>query len=146
MTWERAVGVGVCIASILFILVLVVIIWQGWLADRISRAFFEDFRKYLAIFVAVYAMYCVWRFIANITIGEPLPREFAFELIAYSIFWILAPPMWFFVEYFAVANNCITGFQGTDENLKKIKDYADYASKVWAALVAVLIALVALKK
>jgi hypothetical protein len=33
-----------------------------------------------------------------------------------------------------------------DANLKKIKDYADYASKVWAGVLALLVALVALKK
>jgi hypothetical protein len=45
-----------------------------------------------------------------------------------------------------VANNCIRGFEGTPENLKSIKDYADYASKIWAGVLALLLALIALKK
>jgi hypothetical protein len=139
-TWV-VVGVGALLASIVFFVVLVTRIWQGRLT--ISRARFEHFRMYLAIFAAAYAAYCVWRFAEKIDIGKPIPPDFKYELIAYSIFWVLAPPIWFFVEYFAVANNCIVGFPGDDPNLKKIKDYADYASKVWAAVLGLLVALLA---
>jgi hypothetical protein len=83
------------------------------------------------------------------------------ELISYSIFWILAPPIWFFLEYFAVESAWINGlpqhldgiFPNNDVEkterlayLKTVKDYADYASKIWAGVLALLLALIALKK
>jgi len=45
-----------------------------------------------------------------------------------------------------VQNKCISDFPPEEPNLKRIKDYADYASKVWAGVVALLVALIALKK
>jgi len=81
---------------------------------------------------------------AVILIRDPT-GEFLAELMAYSVFWVLAPPIWFFIEYFAVESNCIAGLPKSAANLKTIKDYADYASKIWAGVLALLGALIALK-
>jgi hypothetical protein len=45
----------------------------------------------------------------------------------------------------AVKSDCIIGY-GTDADLKEIKDYADYASKIWAGVLALLLALIAFKQ
>jgi hypothetical protein len=55
-----------------------------------------------------------------------------------------------FTSYFAVESDWISGLpqNKTDkaEYLRTIKDYADYASKIWAGVLALLLALIALKK
>jgi hypothetical protein len=66
-------------------------------------------------------------------------------LIGYLVFWVLVPPLWFFWEYFTADNAWIQGIAHDDASLKKIKDYADFASKVWAGVLALLAGLVALK-
>jgi len=145
-----ALSVVVCILAMAALVILVGLIWQGRLRGRISYVGFVHFRKYLAIFAALYAIYCGWRLIINVAIPGTLAPNFVPELIFLSIFWVLAPPIWFFVEYFAVESGWISGLpeNKTDkaEYLKTIKDYADYASKIWAGVLALLLALIALKK
>jgi hypothetical protein len=46
-----------------------------------------------------------------------------------------------------VTSDCIKGFPGSDKrNLESIKDYGDYASKMWAGVLALLLSLIGLKK
>jgi hypothetical protein len=112
----------------------------------ITVARFHKVRMGLAIFVVAYAAYCVWRLTENVAIPREIDKDFVPELITISMFWVLAPPVWFFVEFFGIANNCIDGFSPEEKNLKITKDYADYASKIWAGVLALLLALIALKK
>jgi hypothetical protein len=140
----RGFAILVCIVAMLLLGGLVVSIWQGWPYIPLDQ--FLSFRKGLAIFVVVYALWCFGRLTANVAMPRELPPEFVPELIAISVFWVLAPPIWFFVEYFAVATDCIIGLPGNPTNLKTIKDYADYASKIWAGVLALFLALIALKK
>jgi hypothetical protein len=125
---------------------LVVLIWCGCLRNGFSQNSFRYSRMVLTFLAVAYATYiCVFRLIPNLPLPKNLDPEFLRELIAYSIFWVLVPPIWFFVEYFAVESGCIQDFK-TPDNLKTIKDYADYASKIWAGVLALLAALIAFKQ
>jgi hypothetical protein len=100
---------GICAVSLLLLVILVALIWQGTLRGWIGLDQFLRFRKYLAFGVMVYAIWCVYRLIVNVAPPRPLSQEFVYQLIFFSIFWVLAPPIWFFVEYFAVASDWIGG-------------------------------------
>jgi hypothetical protein len=146
----RVIAQAFCILAMIALVGLVASIWQGWLIHRISLEGFHKIRKGLAIFVALYAIWCVLRLTYKVAIPRTLNDKFVRELIAFSVFWVLAPPIWFFVEYFAVASDWICGLPQDKtekmEYLKTIKDYADYASKIWAGVLALLLGLIALKK
>jgi hypothetical protein len=66
-------------------------------------------------------------------------------LVALLIFWALAPPIWFFLEYYLFDTGAIKlpPCVGLEDFLKQIKVYADLGSKVWAAAGATLGAAVA---
>ncbi len=108
-------------------------------------------RLLVAVFTIVYAGFTGWQlYVAAQTHGE-LSDEVKLLLIGFFIFWVLAPPAWFFLEYFAFDNKCITHLHRTKKDdevreaeLKRIKNYGDYASKIWAAVVALFGALVVL--
>jgi len=108
---------------------------------HVSIETYKVFRGIAACLVSIYALVSVGRLAS-----KPLDAAHKLEVGGYLGFWVLVPPVWFFLEYFAVASNRIIGFESTSENLKKIKDFADYASKIWAAIVTFLTGLVALKK
>ena len=57
------------------------------------------------------------------------------------VFWALGPPVWFLLEYFMLDHDWISMHDpaGKDAFLKSVKDYADYASKVWAAVLAAVL-------
>lgn len=59
------------------------------------------------------------------------------------LLWTVLPPLWFFIEYWALDHGYIALPPGENKEtfLKSIKDYADYASKIWAAVLAILILL-----
>jgi len=141
--WFWVAGL-ICLVSLGGLIIIALMIWFGCFGP-ISLNTFHGTRLVLAISAVVYGIYSAVRLVANVKPGQPLPVTFVPELIALSTFWILVPPVWFFLEYFAVANNCIRDFP-PDPNLKSVKDYADYASKVWAGVLALLLALIALKK
>jgi hypothetical protein len=134
------------IVSLVSLGLLFVLIWCGCLRNWISQNCFRYSRMVFTFLAVAYATYiCVFRLIPNVPLPKNLDPEFLRELIGYSIFWVLVPPIWFFVEYFAVESECIEDFK-TPDNLKTIKDYADYASKVWAGVLALLAALIAFKQ
>jgi hypothetical protein len=159
-----------CVVSILGLSIFVILIWAEAAWAHIHFDKFRRARMKLAGFAAVYALWCFWRLTENVAMPRELHPEFVPELIAISVFWVLAPPIWFFVEYFAVERDRITNLSGavdlpaagapanelaaalaTNEAakakyLKTIKEYADYASKIWAGVLALLLALIALKK
>jgi hypothetical protein len=151
----RIFALVVCVVSIFVLGILVILIWAGAAQMRISHNQFLSVRKGLALFAVVYAILCAWRLIANVALPRELPQEFVPELIAISIFGVLVPPIWFFVEYFAVASDRITNLPANQaaaadqaaaanetakaKYLKTIKDYADYASKIWAGVLALLL-------
>jgi hypothetical protein len=56
-------------------------------------------------------------------------------------FCALGPPVWFFLEHFMLDRGWISvpDLGSNDAFLKSIKDYADYASKIWAAVLAAVL-------
>jgi hypothetical protein len=57
--------------------------------------------------------------------------------------WALFPPIWFFLEYYGIDNGFVSNLPlPKDAELASIKDYADYASKIWAAVLASVLFLV----
>jgi hypothetical protein len=144
--WGLAFSVVVCVVSMVALVGLVASIWQGWFVHWITFDCFLFSRKIIAFLAALYAIICAWRLYENVAM-KTLDQKFVPELIFYSIFWVLAPPIWFFVEYFAIESDWIALPVNKDrtEYLKTIKNYADYASKIWAGVLALLGALIALK-
>ena len=64
---------------------------------------------------------------------------FAPGRVAHVVFWTLVPPMWFFFEYYAIDRRWMTHSSiETSDLLSSVKDYADYSSKIWAAVLAVV--------
>lgn len=57
------------------------------------------------------------------------------------VFWGLGPPVWFFAEYFWLDHGWVSLPPGAakDEFLKSVKDYGDFASKIWAAVLAAVL-------
>jgi hypothetical protein len=141
-----AVNVVVCGASLVTLAVLALLVCFGGL--RVSLVNFGRFRFALAVFVIGYAAYCIYRLATIVVLPrQGIPDSFVRELIAISIFWITAPPTWFFVEYYAADSGCI-GDEGEwdEDDTKNLKNYADYASKIWAGVLALLLGLIALGK
>jgi hypothetical protein len=104
-------------------------------------------RGWVAILTVVFAVITVTRMISRVAIRRNLPDEFLPEMIGYVLFWVLVPPVWFFVEYYAFDSHWITlSTPDTDSQLASIKAYSDFASKVWAAVIAMLIFFVSLKR
>ena len=137
----------VCVASLLTLVVAAGLIWSKMF--QISSRSYDLVRLCLAIGAGLYAIYCVWWFVTyivslNTKPDQDLAQHLKLQLVYISIAWIIVPPLWFFVEYFAVRSGCIKDFPGDEQNLKRTKDYADYASKVWAGVIALILAVVAL--
>jgi hypothetical protein len=83
--------------------------------------------------------------VAFITIFEfaRTPHRMNARTAAVIVFWGLVPPIWFFAEYYAVDHDWLTSLPGPKaEMLESIKTYADYASKIWAAVLAAILFLV----
>jgi len=56
--------------------------------------------------------------------------------------WTLGPPLWFFAEYWLLEHGEHVERPASEHKeafLRTIRDYADYASKIWAAVLAILI-------
>ena len=91
----EVIAILVGFLSLVALGLLVTWIWNGWLYHTISLDQFLGLRKVLAILVVVYAMLSVGRLIGQATTQGAFPRKFVPELIAFSVFWILVPPIWF---------------------------------------------------
>src|SRR5947207_3002983 len=102
----------------------------------INYTYFGRLRATLATLLILYAINVIWRF-ATAAPGSLKRASSALEVI----FWTLVPSAWFFFEYWAIDHRKYIDLPpGEDKEkfLKSIKDYADYASKIWAAVLAVL--------
>ena len=95
------------------------------------------FRAVLAVLLLGYAASTIYRF------ASASPPQSLWEIV----FWALGPPLWFFLEYFILDRGWIKVPDPTSKDafLKSIKDYADYASKIWAAVLAAVLFLYAKK-
>lgn len=89
-------------------------------------------RFVLALVMIVYAGCTIYRFA---TADHPMKGLF---YAAEVVFWTLGPPLWFFLEYWWIDNKKITGLP-QDVTTESVKAYADYASKIWAAVLAAVL-------
>ena len=90
-------------------------------------------RAFLAAILLVYGGVTIYRSVKTPT------KIHVLEIL----FWGLGPPLWFFAEYFWLDRGWVSLPAGAnkDEFLKSVKEYADYASKIWAAVLAVVLLL-----
>ena len=73
--------------------------------------------------------------------GEP--RKITYWTALVTVLWALGPPIWFFGEYYAVDHEWLTDPPDPKNVLlESVKSYADYASKIWAAVLAAVLFLV----
>jgi hypothetical protein len=106
----------------------------------ITYPYFRGVRQVAATVASVSGIAAILHFVVATPGSESLKTICNETMI---LLWILIPPLWFFFEYWALDQGCIAQPTGEDKEtfLKSTKDYADYASKIWAAVVAILILL-----
>lgn len=134
-----------------FILALVLLVAGVFLVWRKCGSISEDLsgrvRAGAAICAVVWGAVSTWRLSSEVAIPRELNPAFVPELIGYLGFWVLVPPIWFFLEYYAVDKGAVTVPRDRREvALKATKDYVDFASKIWAAVITILLVLVSLTK
>jgi hypothetical protein len=99
-------------------------------------------RGIVAAVLAIIGIVAIW-LVADPSQG---PLSNTFNKVA-IVFWTVVPPAWFFFEYWIFDSEKLIKrpLEGTNQPiakekfLKSLKDYADYASKIWAAILAVLV-------
>ena len=125
-----------------------------WGRLRVQYDCYYLVRLLVALELIVYATICVKKF----ALREYDPTVASDKMIAsvHIIFWTLGPSLWFFLEYVLIDMNGISirknaYFQellkinsfnyiiSKEAFLKNTKEYADIASKIWAAVLAALI-------
>lgn len=100
---------------------------------------YEFWRFFLGIPFSAAALYCVWFFQqGNIVTGNS-PKTLNDEAVAWLVFWVIFPPIWFFAEYYVIDCGFLVAV-AQDPKLatqlalrENAKIYGDYASKIWAA-------------
>ncbi len=104
---------------------------------KISYKIFFGFRLIIASALLAYAICAINRFSGLVVGLSNRQPSHVFEII----FWTLGPPIWFFAEYYLIDKETITPPPGTDKEkfLVMTKSYSDTASKIWAAVLAVLV-------
>jgi hypothetical protein len=97
---------------------------------------FSWLRLLLAVVLLIYAGWTVFYFAtaAKGTLQGPL-------IVSQIVFWTLGPPLWFFAEYYMIDHNWVVEPAGTSKAqfLESVKAYADYASKIWAAVLGAVL-------
>jgi hypothetical protein len=135
-------SVTVFVVCLIILAVLSIRIRAGW--GTITREGYRRFRDVILLCTMIFAVITILHIASRVPIPRPVPGNFLPALLGYVLFWALLPPMWFFFEYFAHESDWITGLPDKEAELKRIKDYADFSAKIWAAVLAVLAAMVAL--
>jgi hypothetical protein len=122
----------------------------AWLRPfTVSLAAYERGLHIGAVLGCIYGVITIGRIVVNLTSARAEWSGFQNELMGYILFWVFVPPLWFFLEYYAFDNGFIVDpamAQPGNNRLQKIKDYADYASKIWLALAGLLVAVAAFKQ
>jgi hypothetical protein len=145
MTRIAFVSIIASLASLLSIGVAIGLVSSGKCKGMLTIERYRRLRAGAAAFAIAFAILTVVRLATNVAGKKTIDPEFVPELVGYLIFWVLVPPLWFFWEYFAADKNWIQGPFSDEASLKKMKDYGDFASKIWAGVLALLAGLVALK-
>lgn len=97
---------------------------------------FWDMRAAGAVVLVLLAIWTVLYFAKN----TPKP---SLGIACVVVLWALVPPVWFFLEYYGIDHNWLSNLPvAKDVELASVKDYADYASKIWAAVLASVLFLV----
>lgn len=130
-----------CLAGIATLVVLMALVSAHCISVSLNT--YNRARVFLAVIIAAHAVVSVFRIATEVAFTRALAPTFVPELVGYLMFLVLFPPLWFFLEYLGVDHGVIDGAQ---IDLKRMKDYQDLAAKVWAAVVAVLVALISLRK
>lgn len=100
---------------------------------KISYDHYWDARFVIALLVIALAIYTVIRF-------SQAGARTGWWSISLIVFWTIVPPVWFFIEYFAFDHGVIVDAAGKAVGqLDSVKTYADYASKIWAAVLAAVL-------
>lgn len=110
---------------------------------------YEFYRNPLYAGAALGVAWGVWtilRIAATLGGSEESRKLFQGELVSLILFWVLIPPVWFFVEYYAFDCEAIAPPPGRtrEAHLEGLRTYADYSSKIWAALAALLLGVAAI--
>lgn len=100
-------------------------------------------RMFVSIAAILYAGYCIILFASGDFISGEGALKGSRWTVFHIAFWTLAPPLWFFFEYFLADIGVIRNDTHlSDERfISMIKAYANYASKIWAAVLAAIILL-----
>jgi hypothetical protein len=101
------------------------------------------------LFLALYSIYTLAQLIAQpLATKATAPWYTHGTMLSLVVFWALFPPLWFFAEYYFVDSGFVAPPPGTtkEDLLSSLKSYADFASKIWAAVGALLAVLLALLK
>lgn len=126
------------------ILVLFLAVWQKWISLELETE--RKVRNFFSVFIIAFAILSICRVATAAYSSATKASVFRQELIGYIVFWVLFPPGWFFLEYYALDTKAIKLKKNEDRKatLENFKAYADFASKVWAAVLACLGGLIAL--
>ena len=107
--------------------------------SRLNYKIYFWIRVVLAVLLLLFAICTIRRFAG--LMGQTKSGWDIFIVV----FWTLGPPLWFFFEYYAIDKRWIK--PASDRNgepmdvdacLAMVKTYADYSSKIWAAVLAVV--------
>jgi hypothetical protein len=126
------------------LLLLFIGAWLKWISLEFATE--RKLRDFFGAFVILFAILTVCRVASAVYYSMAKEDFFRRELIGYTVFWLFFPPMWFFLEYYAIDTGVVRLPPKTNlkDTLEGIKIYADFASKVWAAVLAGLAGLIAL--
>lgn len=108
---------------------------MGVFPESISYETYWWVRAFFAALLLGYAFIIIRRF--GMRTNELSKNERTWHIL----FWSLGPPILFFLEYWAFGTGKILPppSQITKEFMSEMKGYSDYASKIWAAVLACLL-------
>jgi len=86
--------------------------------------------SFLSVALLLYAVYVILGSLLRWFVHPGPPPTLTTWGFIHLLFWTLGPPIWFFFEYH---------LESDAEKRKKLKDSQDVTSKVWAAVLVVLV-------
>ena len=90
------VSLGWCTVWLAALLILLFATWQQWLSLRLTT--YQTYRNRFAIGIVIFAVWTLYRVASAVYHGEAKSDTFRPELIGYTVFWVLFPPLWFFLS------------------------------------------------
>ena len=87
------------------------------------------FGTFLAIICLSYAGYVIYQFTSGAYLNEKHEFTRSRPAMAHILFWALAPPLYFFIEYYWTS----------PDRRKAVKEGQELASRVWAAVLVVIL-------